>query len=116
MPDTYRGAHRSLDDAGVRYAEQVGHAIAAADGDVAAFFCESVLSCGGQIVLPEGYLKHAYQLVREAGGVCVADEVQVGFGRVGSHFWAFEMHGVVPDIVSISDLLACIDADADDTR
>jgi 4-aminobutyrate aminotransferase-like enzyme len=66
---------------------------------VGAFICESILSCGGQIVLPEGYLAAVYQRVRAAGGVAIADEVQVGFGRVGSHFWAFETQGVVPDIV-----------------
>jgi 4-aminobutyrate aminotransferase-like enzyme len=55
---------------------------------------------GGQIVLPENYLKEAYHCVREAGGVCIADEVQVGFGRVGTHFWGFETQGVVPDIVT----------------
>lgn len=67
----------------------------------AAFFCEPLLGCGGQIVLPVGYLAAAYRHVREAGGVCVADEVQVGFGRVGTHFWAFETQGVVPDIVTL---------------
>ena len=54
---------------------------------------------GGQIVLPPGYLAEAYRHVRAAGGVCIADEVQVGFGRLGTHFWGFETQGVVPDIV-----------------
>ena len=63
------------------------------------FFAEPILSCGGQIPLPEGYLAEAFQYVRDAGGVCIADEVQVGFGRVGDSFWAFEQHQVVPDIV-----------------
>ena len=67
----------------------------------AGFIAESLLSCGGQIVLPDGYLKEAYRRVRAAGGVCLADEVQVGFGRVGSHFWGFETQGVVPDIVTM---------------
>ena len=66
-----------------------------------AFICESILSCGGQIVPPAGYFKRVYAGVRAAGGVCIADEVQVGFGRVGSHFWAFELQGVVPDIVTL---------------
>ena len=66
-----------------------------------AFLCESILSCGGQIVLPSGYLAEAYRHVRAAGGVCIADEVQVGFGRVGSHFWGFQTQGVVPDIVTM---------------
>jgi 4-aminobutyrate aminotransferase-like enzyme len=54
---------------------------------------------GGQIVLPEGYLEAVYRAVRGAGGVCIADEVQVGFGRLGEVFWGFELQGVVPDIV-----------------
>ena len=53
------------------------------------------------MVLPPGYLAEAYRIVREAGGICIADEVQTGFGRVGSHFWAFETQGVVPDIVTV---------------
>jgi 4-aminobutyrate aminotransferase-like enzyme len=67
----------------------------------AAFLCESVISCGGQVVLPPGYLQTAYRLVRAAGGVCIADEVQTGFGRAGAQFWAFEAQGVVPDIVTM---------------
>ncbi len=65
------------------------------------FFCESALSCAGQVILPEGFLRSAYAAVRGAGGVCVADEVQTGFGRAGSHFWMFETQGVVPDIVTL---------------
>ena len=67
----------------------------------AAFFAESVQGCGGQIVYPEGYLTAAFEAVREAGGLCVADEVQTGFGRIGEHFWGFELDGVVPDIVTL---------------
>ena len=63
--------------------------------------CESLPGCGGQIVLPDGYLREAYAHVRAAGGVCIADEVQVGFGRVGTHVWAFETQGVMPDIVTL---------------
>lgn len=102
-PDTFRGPiTRDDPSAGKKYAEDVRLALesAAKNGrGVAAFFAESVLGCAGQIVLPPGYLKHVYKHVRDLGGVCVADEVQVGFGRVGSHFWAFETQGVVPDIV-----------------
>jgi 4-aminobutyrate aminotransferase-like enzyme len=56
---------------------------------------------GGQIVLPPGYLPEVYRLVRQAGGVCLADEVQTGFGRIGAHFWAFQLYGVTPDIVAM---------------
>jgi 4-aminobutyrate aminotransferase-like enzyme/Ser/Thr protein kinase RdoA (MazF antagonist) len=68
---------------------------------VAAFFCESALSCAGQVILRPGYLREAYAAVGAAGGVCVADEVQTGFGRAGSHFWMFETQDVVPDIVTL---------------
>ena len=102
MPDGYRGRHRSSDpECGTRYAEEVGRAVEALRGRPAGFLFESILSCGGQIPLPEGFLRGAFERVRAAGGVCIADEVQVGFGRAGSSFWAFEEHGVVPDIVTL---------------
>jgi 4-aminobutyrate aminotransferase-like enzyme/Ser/Thr protein kinase RdoA (MazF antagonist) len=99
LPDVYRGPHRES-DAGPRYARYVGDA-ARESRSPAAFFCESALGCGGQIILPPGYLAEAYAAVRAAGGVCVADEVQTGFGRAGKHFWAFETQNVVPDIVTL---------------
>ena len=68
---------------------------------MSAFFAESIVSTAGQIVLPDGYLAAAYKLVRSNGGVCVSDEVQIGMGRVGDKFWGFELHGVVPDIVTL---------------
>ncbi len=105
MPDLYRGPY-GLDDpeAGSRYAELVAEAIQKATNagrPPAAFFAESMLGCGGQIMLPPHYLRHAFAHVRAAGGVCVADEVQVGLGRAGSHFWAFETQEAVPDIVTL---------------
>jgi 4-aminobutyrate aminotransferase-like enzyme len=105
MPDSYRGPHKGTGAAtGTRYAEYVREAIKWIHDDgkkSAAFICESMLGCGGQIVLPDNYLQEAFKLVRSAQGVCIVDEVQVGFGRVGSHFWAFETQGVVPDIVTL---------------
>lgn len=104
MPDTYRGAFREPSQAGRQYARQlttVMEDLRRRNVDTAAFYCESLLGCGGQIVLPEGYLPEAYAAVRAAGGLCLADEVQVGFGRAGEHFWAFECQGVVPDIVTL---------------
>lgn len=104
-PDTYRGPYKRDDPrAGVAYAQQIGEVIERLHkrgGTLAAFISESLMSCAGQIVLPDGYLAEAYRLVRAAGGVCIADEVQVGLGRVGSHFWGFETQGVVPDIVTM---------------
>jgi ethanolamine-phosphate phospho-lyase len=69
----------------------------------AAFIIESVMCCGGQIVLPPGYLRGIYKRTRDAGGITIADEVQTGFGRIGSHFWAFQTQGedVVPDIMTV---------------
>lgn len=64
-----------------------------------AFIAESMPSVAGQIVLPVDYLDRVYDVVRGAGGVCIADEVQTGYGRIGTHFWAFESYSVVPDIV-----------------
>jgi len=66
---------------------------------ICGFIAESMPSVAGQIVLPAGYLNAVYDVVRKAGGVCIADEVQTGYGRIGTHFWAFESYGVVPDIV-----------------
>lgn len=105
MPDPYRGAFKRDDPlAGPKYARALAKLIADIQAEgrgLSAFIIESLLSCGGQIVLPDGYLREAYRLVRQAGGVCIADEVQVGFGRVGTHFWGFETQGVIPDIVAM---------------
>lgn len=105
MPDTYRGQFKADDPhAGEQYARFVQQAIEQIreqQRNVAAFICESMPGCGGQIVLPPDYLEKAYRHTRNAGGVCIADEVQTGFGRVGTHFWAFETQGVVPDIVTM---------------
>jgi 4-aminobutyrate aminotransferase-like enzyme/Ser/Thr protein kinase RdoA (MazF antagonist) len=99
MPDVYRGRHRDP-DSGPRYAEYVAEAAGRLKGP-AAFICESALSCAGQVILPEGYLRGAFEAVRTAGGIAIADEVQTGFGRAGSHFWMFETQGVTPDIVTL---------------
>lgn len=76
----------------------VADAIKSGEG-LCGFIAESLPSVAGQIVLPQGYLNEVYDVVRAAGGVCIADEVQTGFGRIGTHFWGFESYGVVPDIV-----------------
>ena len=103
LPDTYRGAYRRGDpDAGGRYAQSVAAAcegIRRRNGALAAFIAESCPSVGGQLMLPNGYLAATYRHVRAAGGVCIADEVQTAYGRIGTHFYAFESQGVVPDIV-----------------
>ena len=105
MPCGYRGPHKGTGtQSGIAYAGYVKTAvdrIEAGGRKPAAFICESMLGCGGQVLLPDSYLRAAFDHVRAAGGVCIADEVQVGFGRAGSHFWAFETQGVVPDIVTL---------------
>ncbi len=105
MPDLYRGTYRYGDpDASSHYAQQIQRTVDKLQNSgkgIAAFISESLLGCGGQIVLPDGYLVEAYGIIRSGGGVCIADEVQVGFGRVGSHFWGFQTQYVVPDIVTM---------------
>jgi len=103
-PDPYRGLWGRGDaDAGKKYATDVKNLIDfATPGQVAAFIAESIQGVGGCVVFPDNYLKHAYEHVRAAGGVCIADEVQAGFGRSGSHYWGFETQGVIPDIVTMA--------------
>jgi 4-aminobutyrate aminotransferase-like enzyme len=98
VPDLYRGDFRGAAD----YADTVGQAIderRAGGAGLCGFIAESCPSVGGQIMLPPGYLAAVYRHVRNAGGVCIADEVQTAYGRIGAHFYAFEEQGVVPDIV-----------------
>jgi 4-aminobutyrate aminotransferase-like enzyme/Ser/Thr protein kinase RdoA (MazF antagonist) len=103
LADDYRGLYRRDDqEAGAKYARYVEEILsrARAQGNgVAAYIAETLPSVGGQIVFPPGYLAEVYARVRAAGAVCIADEVQVGFGRLGTHLWGFESQGVVPDIV-----------------
>ncbi|MFO7867257.1 MAG: aminotransferase class III-fold pyridoxal phosphate-dependent enzyme [Candidatus Aminicenantes bacterium] len=105
MPDLFRGPYRYGDsEAGKKYAVHVRDAVERIQErgrGLAAFISESLPGCGGQIVFPPGYLEEAYRIIRKAGGVCIADEVQVGFGRPGSCFWGFETQNVIPDIVTL---------------
>uniref|UniRef100_A0AAG5DLF6 Alanine--glyoxylate aminotransferase 2-like n=1 Tax=Anopheles atroparvus TaxID=41427 RepID=A0AAG5DLF6_ANOAO len=106
-PDVYRGMYRDCDypegtDLGELYAQEVQHILDRSPTGVAAFIAESLQSCGGQIIPPPDYFQRVYNAVRKAGGVTIADEVQVGFGRIGTHYWAFEPHGVIPDIVTVA--------------
>ncbi|CAN1257358.1 Alanine--glyoxylate aminotransferase 2 homolog 1, mitochondrial [Linum perenne] len=99
-PDPYRGIFGS-DAAG--YAKDVEDHIAfGTSGRVAGFISETIQGVGGAVELAPGYLKLVYDTVRKAGGVCIADEVQTGFGRTGSHYWGFETQGVIPDIVTMA--------------
>ena len=103
-PDPYRGLWGRDDvDAGKKYAADVKNLIDyGTSGHVAAFIAESIQGVGGCIVFPDSYLKHAYEHVRAVGGLCIADEVQTGFGRTGTHYWGFETQGVIPDIVTMA--------------
>ncbi|WP_405232463.1 aminotransferase class III-fold pyridoxal phosphate-dependent enzyme [Lentisalinibacter salinarum] len=102
-PDVYNGPFRG-EDASARYGATLDEAIAGlADRGhrPAAFFVDTIWSSDGIFTAPAGYLADAWQRVRAAGGICVADEVQAGFARTGDHFWGFELQGVVPDIVTL---------------
>src|ERR1700739_360610 len=103
VPDDYRGPHRRGElDLGKMYAAPIAEILEKLKREgrsVAAYTAETLPSVAGQIVFPPNYLGEVYKLVRAAGGVCIADEVQVGFGRLGTHFWGFETQGLVPDIV-----------------
>jgi len=103
-PDPYRGPWgRTEPEAGKKYAADVKSLIDyATSGRVAGFIAESIQGVGGCVVFPDGYLQHAYEHARAAGGLCIADEVQAGFGRTGTQFWGFETQGVVPDIVTMA--------------
>lgn len=104
VPNEYRGTYRGA-ATGALYAADLGRdltQLADSGHEVAAFICESVLGNAGGVLLPEGYLADVYARVRAAGGLCIADEVQVGFGRMGSSFWGFEQSGVVPDLITIA--------------
>ena len=103
-PDPFRGAWGREDpNAGKNYAADVKNLIEyGTSGQVAGFIAESIQGVGGCVVFPDGYLKHAYEHIRAAGGVCIADEVQSGFGRTGTQFWGFETQGVLPDIVCMA--------------
>jgi alanine-glyoxylate transaminase / (R)-3-amino-2-methylpropionate-pyruvate transaminase len=103
-PDPYRG-HWSREDpnAGKNYAADVKNLIDyATPGRIAGYIAESIQGVGGCVVFPDDYLKHTYDYVRAAGGVCIADEVQAGFARTGTHYWGFETQGVIPDIVCMA--------------
>jgi alanine-glyoxylate transaminase/(R)-3-amino-2-methylpropionate-pyruvate transaminase len=101
VPDRYRG-HFGYDDpeSGPKYALDVKDLIdRGTSGSIAAFIAEPMQGVGGVIEMPDNYLRDAYKYVRSAGGICIADEVQTGFGRTGENFWGFENHSVVPDMV-----------------
>jgi 4-aminobutyrate aminotransferase-like enzyme/Ser/Thr protein kinase RdoA (MazF antagonist) len=103
LPDAFRGQYRG-ENTGSKYASHIHgflDVLEHNDQKLAAFIHESIVSCGGQIELPKGFLNEVYQIVKSHGGINIADEVQTGLGRVGNHWWAFQEHQVIPDIVTI---------------
>ena len=103
MPDPFRGKYRGA-DAGSAYAQEVKDILDKIHNNgkqVSAFIAEPIMGCGGQLIPPAGFFSDACQLVRDAGGLCIADEVQIGFGRMGDHYWGFETQGIIPDIVTL---------------
>lgn len=109
IPDSYRGKYRdseySTAEISKLYSDEIQNICDAIqkekDQGICAFIAESLISCGGQVIPPKNYFKSVYKAVRAAGGVCISDEVQVGFGRLGKQWWGFQLHDVVPDIVTM---------------
>jgi len=100
IPDTYRGKYTNNDGSAARsYAQEAIERIEQSPAGIAAFISEPIVGCGGQVPLASGYLKEIYPVIRQQGGVCISDEVQTGFGRLGDYFWGFEVQEVIPDIV-----------------
>ena len=110
QPNLYRGLYQYGDaQAGEKYAlevQKIIHQLQSKDKGFAGFIAESLLGTAGQVVLPAGFLKKSYEYVRQAGGICIADEVQVGFARMGTHWWCFETQDVIPDIVVMGKPIA----------
>ena len=99
-PCTYRGKYRDDPDSSQKYAQDLGNRIDKKGKKVAGIIVESMQSCAGQIVPKRDYYTEIQNVIRERGGLFIADEVQTGFGRTGENFWAFQHYGIKPDIVT----------------
>lgn len=107
LPDTFRGKYKmDTPDPGALYGEDAVNQIRNSSSPISAFISEPIVGCAGQVPLPKGYLQFVYPAIREQGGICISDEVQTGFGRLGKHFWGFEAQGVVPDMVILGKPIA----------
>ena len=103
LPDSFRGMHRGK-NCTKDYVNELKNVISKINDSgkrLSTYIVEAMMGCGGQIVLPAGFLKKSFKLVRESGGLCISDEVQIGFGRMGTDFWGFETCNVIPDIVTL---------------
>jgi 4-aminobutyrate aminotransferase-like enzyme len=106
IPCEYRGKHARSINSGNDYAIEAINSLEPFASEIAAFIAEPIVGCGGQVPLANGYLKAIYRQIRDWGGLCISDEVQTGFGRTGDHFWGFQAHGVIPDIVILGKPIA----------
>lgn len=106
MPKAFGSGFEDNGDAGNHYAQITKDQISLNSNQVAAFIAEPIVGCGGQVPLAKGYLEQVYREIRTQGGVCISDEVQVGFGRLGDCFWGYEMYDVVPDMVILGKPMA----------
>ena len=105
MPDMYRGEHKIADAKPEEYyidlVKNTITKIKKKSKQLAFFIVEPIMGCGGQIIIPSSFMRETFKIVKEAGGLFIVDEVQIGFGRLGSHFWGFEMSGIIPDIITL---------------
>ncbi|MFC3881806.1 aminotransferase class III-fold pyridoxal phosphate-dependent enzyme [Algoriphagus namhaensis] len=99
IPDLYRGKYQNPETAGWSYAQEAIAQLKGFEKPIGAFVSEPIVGCGGQVPLAPGYLKALYPAIRAQGGICISDEVQTGFGRVGEYFWGYEAQEVIPDMV-----------------
>ena len=106
LPKAFGSGYLDDGSAGDYFANQTKKQINASKNEIAAFIAEPIVGCGGQVPLAKGYLKEVYEAVRSQGGICISDEVQVGFGRLGHYFWGYEMYDVVPDMVILGKPMA----------
>ena len=100
IPNKFNGKYKNVED----YISEIENCIKnihSKKRSLGGFIIEPIISCGGQVELPEGFLKKSYEVIRNHGGVCISDEVQVGCGRLGKSFWGFQLHDVIPDIITI---------------
>lgn len=107
LPDTYQGKFKGdSTNVGESYASEFIQSLKDSSQDIAAFISEPIVGCGGQVPLAPGYLAEVYNYIRSQGGLCISDEVQTGFGRLGDYFWGYEMQNVTPDIVVLGKPIA----------
>jgi len=106
MPKVFGSGFKDDGTAGNFFAKQTKKLINTSKDEIATFIAEPIVGCGGQVPLAKGYLKQIYKAIRAQGGVCISDEVQVGFGRLGDFFWGYEMYDVIPDMVILGKPMA----------